>query len=389
MEKQKKPMRVKEPVKIRLKALSNGNHSIYLDIYADGRRTYEFLKLYLIPEQSEADRQVNEEMLQAANVLKARRTIDLVMGRSGVRSMKMARMTVGDYLKRYKADCTRSHRGSSYVMMVGNMEFQLRAFLGRKMHTMLVKDVDPQLCYRFVEHLKHVKTVTGRQLSGVSVYHYFSAFRNMLSEAVKDGVVAANPVDRLKKGELPRRPEVTKDFLEADEVVTLSATDCPHESVKQAFMFCCFTGLRYSDVSQMKWSNIRRWGNGWRLMMIMQKTQEPIQCKLSSEAVAWLPERGQDDECVFRLPGRSSVSRTVKKWVQKAGIDKNVTFHTSRHSYATMALTAGTDLYTISKLLGHRSITTTTMYAAVVDAQRDAAVDSVSNLFRKTRKKRK
>ena len=75
----------------------------------------------------------------------------------------------------------------------------------------------------------------------------------------------------------------------------------------------------------------------------MQKTQEPIQCKLSSEAVRWLPERGQDDERVFRLPGKSCVSRTIKKWVQQAGIGKYATFHTSRHSYATMALTAGTE----------------------------------------------
>lgn len=389
MEHQKKPMKVKEPVKIRLKALTNGNYSIYLDTYVNGRRTYEFLKLYLIPEQSEGDRLVNEETLYAANVLKAQRTIDLVMGKSGVKSLKMARMTVGDYLERYKADCSRSHRGSSYVMMVGNMECHLRAFLGRKMDTLLMKDVDSQLCYRFAEYLKRAKTVTGRLLSGVSVYHYFGAFRNMMSEAVKDGAAAANPVERLKKGELPRRPEVTKEFLEADEVVTLSMAACPHEMVKRAFMFCCFTGLRYSDVSQMRWSNIRRWDNGWRLMMIMQKTQEPIQCKLSSEAVRWLPERGEDDERVFRLPGKSSVRRTIKKWVQQAGIGKYVTFHTSRHSYATMALMAGTDLYTISKLLGHRSITTTTMYAAVVDAQRDAAVDSVSDLFRLTQKKHK
>ena len=145
--------------------------------------------------------------------------------------------------------------------------------------------MDSQLCYRFAEYMKRAKTATGSLLSGVSVYHYFGVFRNMLSEAVKDGAAAKNPVESLKKGELPRRPEVTKEYLEAGEVVTLSATPCANEMVKQAFMFCCFTGLRYSDVSQMRWSNIRRWGNGWRLVMIMQKTQEPIQCKLSSEAV--------------------------------------------------------------------------------------------------------
>lgn len=389
MEQLKKTMKVKEPVKLRLKALSNGSYSIYLDTYVNGQRTYEFLKLYLVPELTETDRQVNEGTLQAALVLKAQRTIDLVMGRTGVKGLKLARMTVGEYLKRYKEDCTRSYRGKSYIIMVGNMEGHLRAFLGRRMETMLIKDVDPQLCSRFVEYLKRATTAAGRQLSGVSVYHYFGVFRNMMAEAVKDGAATVNPVDQLKKGELPRRPEVAKDYLEAEEVVTLSATACTHEEVKQAFMFCCFTGLRYSDVSRLKWGDIRRSGNGWRLMMIMQKTQEPIHCKLSSEAVKWLPERGEDNEHVFRLPGKSSVSRAVKRWAKEAGIRKSVTFHTSRHSYATMALTAGTDIYTISKLLGHRSVTTTTMYAAVVDSQRDAAVDSVSDLFHTTRDKRK
>lgn len=389
MEQLKRPMKVKEPVKIRLKALSNGNYSIYLDMYMNGQRTYEFLKLYLIPELTEEDHLVNEETLKAANVLKAQRTIDLVMGKSGIKTLKMARMTVADYLERYKADCTRSYRGQSYLQMVGNMESHLRAFLGRKMDTLLVKDVDSQLCYRFAEYMKRAKTASGKVLSGVSVYHYFGAFRNMMVEAVKDGAASVNPVDQLKKGEMPRRPEVTREYLEASEVVTLSATPCLSDVVKRAFMFCCFTGLRYSDVSHMTWGDIRRSGDGWRLMIIMQKTQEPIQCKLSSEAMRWLPERGKDHECVFQMPAKSSVSRAIKKWVERAGIRKCVTFHTSRHSYATMALTAGTDIYTISKLLGHRSITTTTMYAAVVDAQRDAAVDSVSDLFLKTQEKRK
>lgn len=382
-------MKVKEPVRIRLKSLMNGSYSIYLDIYVNGQRTYEFLKLYLIPECSEADRMVNETTLQAANMLKAQRTIDVVMGRTGMERLKLSRMTVDEYLERYKNDCTKSHRGQSYLQMIKNMEHHLRAFLGRRMTTLRMKDVDSRLCWQFAAYLKQATTVTGKLLSGVSVYHYFGAFRSMMGEAVKDGVTEVNPVDRLKKGELPRRPEVTKEYLEADEVVTLSVTTCPHEMVKRAFMFCCFTGLRYSDVSQMKWNNIRRSGNGWRLMMIMQKTQEPIQCKLSGEALRWLPERGKADECVFRLPSRSTVGDALRKWVALSGIGKYVTFHTSRHSYATMALTAGTDLYTISKLLGHRSITSTTMYAAVVDARRDAAVDSVSDLFRSTQNSRK
>jgi site-specific recombinase XerD len=81
------------------------------------------------------------------------------------------------------------------------------------------------------------------------------------------------------------------------------------------------------------------------------------------------------------MPTTSSVERTIAKWALTAGIRKHVTFHKARHSYATMALTAGADLYTISKLLGHRNISTTTIYATVIDAKRDAATDSVGKLF--------
>jgi site-specific recombinase XerD len=77
----------------------------------------------------------------------------------------------------------------------------------------------------------------------------------------------------------------------------------------------------------------------------------------------------------------SSIERIIARWAVDAGIKKRVTFHTARHSYATMALTAGTDLYTISRLLGHRSVNTTSIYTAVVDEKRDAAVDSVALLF--------
>ena len=113
---------------------------------------------------------------------------------------------------------------------------------------------------------------------------------------------------------------------------------------------------------------------------IMQKTQEPLQAKLSSEARRWLGN--PTGETVFPLPSNSTLCRILRQWTEGAGITKKVTFHTARHSYATMALSAGADIYTISKLLGHRNITTTTIYAAIVDTQRDAAIDGVSHLFR-------
>lgn len=390
MAKKMKKVKVKEPVKIRTKALANGSQSVYLDTYMNGVRSYEFLKLYLRPERTAEDRQHNRDVMELANTMKVRRMTELLTGRSVASVAELSRTLLADYLERYKEECGRTHRGNSYLKMCQNMENHLRDFMGRRLSMLRMKDVDVALCRQFAAYLSTAETCTGQRLSRVSVYHYFSAFRNLMGEAVKDGLIAQNPVELLKKGELPKRPEVKKDFLDVDEVVMMAEVPCSREVVKQAFMFCCFTGLRYSDVSRLRWTDIRRQGDGWRLQIMMQKTQELIQCKLSEEAVAWMPAPPEADSSglVFQLPSLSSVERAVRKWAAEAGIKKHVTFHTSRHSYATMALMAGADLYTISKLLGHRDINTTTIYAAVVDAKRDAAVDGVSDLFRKRKKSR-
>ena len=379
-------LKAKEPVRIRLKALRHGNFSIYLDTYVNGVRTYEFLRLYLRPVMSDDDRRLNRETMRVAQAIKTQRLLDLIAGRDVVGS-EQNRTLLTDYMARYKEDCRRSHRGDSYLKSIDNMGNYLRTMLGRRMATLRMKDVDAQLVRDFVDHLRQAATKTGQQLSAVSVYLYFSVFRAMMGEAVKDRIISINPVDELKKGEMPVRPETTRDYLDAAEVARLADSPCSKDVVKRAFMFCCFTGLRYSDVSRLCWTDISRSGGTWRLTLIMQKTQEPLHAKLSQEAVRWLPPRPADSGgLVFALPSKTSVSRIIRQWAQKSGIRKTVTFHTSRHSYATMALTAGADLYTVSKLLGHRSITTTTVYAAVVDARRDAATDGVSKLFQKHRK---
>ena len=375
--------KTKEPVRIRFKALKNGNYSIYLDTYYHKQRFYEFLKLYLVPETDAAAKEKNRLTLQEANLIKARRTLELASGRYGHSKRRQEKVRLEDYLAEYRQRNAMTRRGSSFDSMTSNMQNYLTAFLGRKMRTLLVSDIDTELCKRFANYLKRACTSTGRPLSAVSAYHYFTAFRGLLQEAVNDGLLAENPAARLRKQETPRRPDVTKIYLDTDEVVMLATTDCRMDTVKRAFMFSCMTGLRLSDIRQLRWSDIRHEGDGWRFSIIMKKTQEPMQSKLSNEAFFWLPVPGQPDEQVFPLPCNSTLANVLREWTEAAAVGKHVTFHTARHSYATMALSAGNDLYTISKLLGHRNIKTTTVYAAVVDTQRDAAVDSVSRLFRK------
>ena len=149
--------------------------------------------------------------------------------------------------------------------------------------------------------------------------------------------------------------------------------------LRKAFLFSCFCGLRHCDIIALRWEDIRYDENGNALLSIIQKkTKEAISLPLCSEAIKHLPDRGNAPETEKVFAGLVSLGRSnviLHKWVEQAGISKHVTFHTARHTHATMMLTLGVDLYTVSKLLGHTNIQTTQIYAKLVDESKKKAID--------------
>ncbi len=379
----KKAPKAKEPIRIRFKRLSNGNQSIYLDTYRNGQRDYEFLKLYLIPERTDLDRERNAQTLTAANAIKAQRIIELTNSEAGVKNLHRSKMLLFDYMDKCIKEAPKAHKGNSYSTLLKNTKHQLGLHLGAKAETLQMKDVTPDLCRDFITYLKGAKTTTGKPLSKVSVYHYTRCFNGVLKEAVTDEVISTNPMDKLKKNEMSKRPDVKKTFLTANEVATLIQTDYTKGNIKQAFLFACFTGLRISDIEALTWGNLKGSGDNMKLEITMKKTDEPLEMRLSSHAIMFLPNRGnaKQTDNVFTLPLNANLNRHLSKWAELAGIEKHMTFHTARHTFATMGYTAGTDLYTISKLLGHKSVTTTTVYAEVIDKKKDEAITTLDNSF--------
>lgn len=384
-----KHLQPKEPVKIRFKKLSNNTLSIYLDTYIKGVRSYEFLHLYLIPETTPDAKIINQHILAAANAIKAQRIIDIVNGQTGILyNSTLARMSLIQYIQRHIEKSRRTHRGNSYANTCNNMRNHLINYLGRRSRQFRMKDIDIDFCKGFAEHLKRARASNGKRLSGVTAYHYFCAFKSVLNEAVIEQAISTNPITHMQHCDIPQRPTVIKEFLLAEEVAQLALTPCPHQQVKMSFMFSCFTGLRLSDIRHIKWGDIKKTGDTYRYSIIMQKTQEPITNKLNADAMRWLPHsKGRPDQPIFDLPTTATIEKALDTWSHTARIAKHVTFHTARHSYATMALMAGTDLYTISKLLGHHDIKTTTIYATVIDAARDTAIDNISRLYQNRQKK--
>lgn len=243
--------------------------------------------------------------------------------------------------------------------------------------------VDKDFCAGFIEYLKNAKRRWGGAISLNTRNLYYSTFEAAMNDAYKKGLITTNPAAFVEESEKPKSVPSERDYLTADEIKILAAAKCPNEQVKAAFLFACFCGLRLSDIEALTWGNVRQDGDTWQVETRMLKTQRLLYLPLSPEAVKCMPPRegkGPQD-LVFSLPKRVTTQSDIRTWVKRAGIEKNISFHCARHTFATLLLTLGADLYTTSKLLGHTNVQTTEIYATIIDQRKQEAVNLTSGLL--------
>jgi Site-specific recombinase XerD len=384
MARKKKEVKQKEPVRIRFKELSNGNKSIYLDIYRNGKRTYEFLKLYLVPEIDQASKALNEHNMILAQKVKADRIIELTNSEKGISNATLrSKMTLQSLLDRYAQFLKEGGHGSS-IRGVNSVKKTTKMFHGENT---TLRQIDKDYCKDFIHYLQNdYRGVNGQVIAPHTVCGYLTVFSAALNWGVRNDFIGENPFSKLSPQDRPKKPESQREYLQIDEIKTLIATKCPtREDVKQAFLFSCYCGLRYSDIISLRWCDIHKDGEVSRIEIVMKKTKEPIYIPLSEQALKWLPKRpktAKDEDKIFDLPSVSRVCLIIDAWAKKAGIKKHITFHVARHSFATMMLTLDVDLYTTSKLLGHKDVTTTQIYAKIIDQKKTDAVNRVNDIFK-------
>ena len=383
-------LRKKEPVKLREKMLKNGNRSLYLDIYYQGQRSYEFLKLYLVPETDEEARKQNELVRSAAYYIKAQRTKEYIVRKTGLPSSlanKDLRLT--DVVEAYAnerrksgADDKEGRCGS-----VLTLKMHLVAYAGKEVR---LKDVGTDFCIGFAKYLKtaknlNKKNIKGKAISAGTAHLKYSILRSVLNDAVRKGYMDKNPMNDVPMVNRPKKPDTERDFLSADEVKRLISTPCTYRTLKHAFLFSCFTGLRKSDILGLTWNDLVSVGNKMLIYKRIQKTQRWLSVPLSDQARRWLPERTEgeeDSQNIFATMSNASLCVHLRDWVKKASISKHISFHSARHTFATLELSLGADLYTVSKLLGHTNISTTQVYAKIIDKQKEEAISLIDNAFR-------
>lgn len=158
--------------------------------------------------------------------------------------------------------------------------------------------------------------------------------------------------------------------------------ECHYALLKRAFLFSCLTGIRKSDIEKMRWGEVRQEGEFTRIVFRQKKTQGQEYLDISQQAAQYLGERREDTDLVFDGFHYSAYILTeLRAWAMRCGITKHITFHTGRHTFAVLMLDLGTDLYTVQKLLGHREIRTTEIYANIMDKKKQAAVSKIPNIL--------
>ena len=360
--------------------MKDGTTSIYLDIYHNGRRSYQFLKLYLVPETDLTSKIQNTNTLATANAIKAERILELTNKTAGIsdRSYK-AKMLLTDWMKIYRDNVVKRGCSQSAYTWISRAISELEEYDD----TVTLAEVDRDYLMGFMERLLTRKAYTRDhgKLAKETVFLHLDYIRAALNYAVKENVLQVSPFKGIKRAMVVGK-ETKREYLTVEEVKRLIATPCRRPDMKAAFLFSCFCGLRIMDIKQLCWKHITRNNGKWQVEIRQFKTGVLLYLPLNMNARKWLPEQGDasPDDPVF--PTLSIwYKHVLSDWAKDAGIEKKFSFHVARHTFATLALTAGVDIYTTSQLLGHTTIRHTQRYAKIINSKKDNAVSLLDDAF--------
>lgn len=338
-------------VKIREKQKANGDIALYLDIYYKGKRQYEFLDLFI-----SKNREKNKQVRRLAEDICSKRQLELSGNNYQITPHFKSKVNFIEYFETVAANG--KHRNWTSTL------HHLKDYAG---NSVPFQSIDEKWLMGFQKHLLNVVDTN-------TAITYFNKIKAALNLAKKEKLIRENPAEFIEN---IREKPTEKIYLNLNEIKILNETPLSNESIKRAFLFSCFTGLRLSDVRRLEWKHVQ----GEQLTLRMKKTGQPEYLPLSQAALKFLGDRGQDTQKVFKMMNSDgAVWTTLQRWKEKAGIQKHISFHVSRHTFATLALTHGVDLYTVSKLLGHSSIKNTQIYAKIVDQKKKDAVNMLPEL---------
>jgi integrase len=375
---------------LRLRKMSRKGYTAYFDLYRKGQRRYEYPDIYLkedylrplkdkdgqllkdargnlrYPKPTEQDK-LKLELLEK---IRLQRELQLKNEEYGFVDSRIKKINLLDYIK----ELYREKKASIYKSLINPLKkcFGIQIPFG---------ETDEKTVKRFLHYLKEA------HLSSNSQCTYFAGLSAVFNQAVRDKIIKQNPCKLIARQDRPKTEESKRSYLTLEELTLLANTPMPGKrsyQIKEGFLFCCLTGLRISDVLRIRYNDIRDGVLQYR----QQKSQHQFHyLPLSEQTQRILKELRPDpkDELVFwKLSRKVSASQSLhllEQWVKTAGITKKVTWHVGRHTCATLLISQGEDIYTVSKLLGHSHVGITERYAKIINTKKVEAVNRIPEIF--------
>lgn len=371
-------------VTLRQKKISKGRQSLYLDFYPaiphpeTGEPTRrEFLGLYVFEKpKTPIDKQHNTDTLKIAESIRQKREnflnkpeIYTEYEKEQLRKKELGEQCFVEYFRKL-ANKRKASNHDNWVSALNYIETFTKG-------TLKFADLNESFFEDFKEYLLTTKDNKRKTaLSQNSAVSYFNKVKAALKQAYKDGILQTDLNTKIS----PIKAEETRrEYLTIEELNKLVKTPCNNDLLKRAALFSALTGLRFSDIEKLVWGEIEYIeGQGYFLNFSQKKTKGVEVLPISEQAYKFCGTPGEPTAKVFEgLEYSAFQNNYLFQWIGAAGITKKITFHCFRHTFATLQLFNGTDIYTVSKMLGHKDLKTTQIYAKIVDESKRKAADKI------------
>lgn len=351
-------------VKLRKRKNADGTTSLRLDIYKHGKHTIETLKhLQLDKPSNIADRENNKEKLKQAEAITVKRAAELEANNYDMDVDLGKKTIVTVWMQSYVDSYSKKDKRSMQSVLNKFSKF----LIGLRKPNLTFAELQPLMIEDFVEYLEEGSIGEGAR-------SYFNRFKKMIRHAYRKRIMKNNVLDFVERKATGKARK--KDVLTLVELKLLSETPINSLEIKRAFLFTCVTGLRWCDIKELKWKNINM--KDRMLNLTQSKTNEDVSVPLNDTAIKLLGQADKPALKIFTLPSSNGCNKTLKAWIERAGIQKYITWHNGRHSFGTNLIFNEVDILTASKLLGHNSLRHTQRYVNIAAEMKEKATNKIN-----------
>ena len=371
-------------VYVRKRKGANGKMHLYLDYYPPVfnpitrvSRRHESLGMFVYEDpKNQMEKNYNDEMMKLAEAVRCKRSIAVMNNDLGFIEESFADkdfLEFFEYVSRHKDKSWTFSRAYFSKFMNGKCRF-------KDLTIQLAEDYKMWLINGLYVDPKSEDKRKRKPLNNNTISKYYTIFRAVLRLAYRGKCIRENINEHLENIPLKK---TRREFLTVEEIIKLSRTECMYDVLKQASMFSILTGLRISDIRTLEWKHICEAPDGKPcIRKRIEKTDTEETIFISEQALAYCGER-KEGGLIFEGLRPGIIDYAVKRWVEAAGIQKKISFHCFRHTYATLLVTQGVDIYTVSRQMTHTNVKTTQVYLHMVDRKGRLAAENtvIDNLI--------